>query len=383
MKTRIYILASLCLLMAACNQDDTAYPNGEDNTVRLSMPIEEWKSGRTATRADMSGMTAPVSASMPDDIGVFGYIKDGDWMKNINDEDLNNIQFTKQSDNNYHKGYWDASTSDAADGAFKWESKNYCFYAYSPYIDGKATFDQATTTFTLTNIPEQDATDRLVAAKLKEHNPSDNTNGGNVVKFTGEYMFKHIFACIQLGFAIDPEYAKLRYLDIRKVEASIDGSLQSGTYKHNASTGTGTWASSTADNTDPASSFTYTTPADEHWYLGSKTLTGIGTDNMHTPDIYHALGHFFIKEQKCADHPIKITVTYDVYDLKQQKTRSNVETSSSIILGGDNFVTKDNNNVKWLRPGYYYNVLINIVPDFLYVLSDNDNGADLTIKAGN
>ena len=74
-----------------------------------------------------------------------------------------------------------------------------------------------------------------------------------------------------------------------------------------------------------------------------------------------------------------LEVTYDVYDLNGQMTRKDVTTTSTVRLG-NYVITTNSEGKKCLKAGYYYNVLIYIIPDYLYVLSDNDNGSDTMLK---
>ena len=113
------------------------------------------------------------------------------------------------------------------------------------------------------------------------------------------------------------------------------------------------------------------TTTEEPWYLGDNP-------NMHVSDKYHAYGHFYVMERYCDEAPITLEVTYDVYDLNGQMTRKDVITTSTVTLG--NYVNTIRDGRKRLMAGYYYNVLIYIIPDYLYVLSDNDNGADTMLK---
>lgn len=69
---------------------------------------------------------------------------------------------------------------------------------------------------------------------------------------------------------------------------------------------------------------------------------------------------------------VVVTATYDVYDKEGQLTRDNCTASNKLTLPltGTNAIKK----------GYYYDVKVTLAPDFLYVLSDNDNKSDLVLK---
>ena len=350
------------MTLVACSTDEEEQRQ-ERRDVAFSVPVEEWRSGTVATRAP-STLLAPVTAQNPTTIGVWGYSNSG-WMQSCDGSPMQNIEFTYEGagDKLYHKGTWNQSTNKPEDGAYPWGSDNYSFYAYAPHTSGAA-YDKKKLTLT---IPAVGATDYLIAKKEKSHYTQTD---GAIVKFTlTDYTFKHINACIQLAFAIDSRYARNRYLDIREVTVAVKGGLGSdATYTYNTTNGTGTWSGTEGDgNTLPV------TATGGHWYLGDKTTL----KGMHASERYHAYNLFYIKEQACDEAPITLKVTYDVYDMERLLTRKDAVAESTLKLGPN--VTTSSGGKRSFLSGYYYNVLVYIIPDYLYILSDNDNGADATL----
>lgn len=367
MKHSITTYIAIVMSLVACSTDDGETQQQGQQTVALAAPVEEWRCGTTATRAPSFNdfnQNSPVTAENPKTIGVWGY-NDTDWMKNP--APMRNVEFTYEAtgDKLYHKGTWNQSTNKPENGAYPWgDGGTFFFYAVAPYTANAAAFDKETKTLTMT-IPALSATDYMVAKQIKNHYTKTD---GAIVKFTlTDYTFKHITACIQLAFALDSRYARNRYLDIKSVKAAVGGGVGQATYTYNPNDKTESWSATTTDAT-----MLPLTDADSHWYIGDNP-------NMHVSDKYHAFTHFYVKEQLCTDAPITLEVTYDVYDLNGQMTRKDVTTTSTVRLG-NYVITTNSEGKKCLKAGYYYNVLIYIIPDYLYVLSDNDNGSDTMLK---
>ena len=372
MKKRIVTYITIAMSLVACTTDDGDQQQQGQQTVALAAPVEEWHCGTTATRAPSFNdfnQNYPVTGKTPTTISVWGY-NDSGWMKNAANppEPLQNVEFTYEAEGDklYHKGTWNQSTEQAGGGAYPWgNGGTYSFYAVAPYNDNSATdFDKATQTLTLP-FDAVGKTDYMVAKEIKSH--ATKTDGA-VVKFTQtDYQFKHITACIQLAFALDSRYAKNRYLNIKTVKATVGGVGGQATYTYNLNNKSESLSGGEMTNTEPLP----LTTTEEPWYIGDNP-------NMHVSDKYHAYGHFYVMERYCDEAPIKLEVEYDVYDLNGMMTRKGVTTTSTVTLG--NYVTTIREGKKCLKAGYYYNVLIYIIPDYLYVLSDNDNGSDTVIK---
>lgn len=362
MTKKDFTILLLTAALAACSGEDHDTPHRD---IRFALPIETWQSGKVSRVAAEDYNAEVPDIIQPTTIGVWGYGSLG-WMENIDTppQQMNNVSFSYESygDRLYHKGSWNATTGKPADGAFQWKSGTYSFYAYAPYLPDalgvqQASFNKDKKTLSL-NIPVVSPTDYVVAKAVKTHNPD---NDGVVVKFTEPaYSFRHIYSCVRLAFALESKYAAVRYIDIKNVEVSMPTTV-GGQYTYSVETGTASW-NTTAEKTENLSISPETS-----WHLGD--LPG-----MHTSNAYHTFGAFYLPEMPCSEAPLSIAVTYDVYDLAATRTRKDVVAKSIIKLGGKVITLKD--GVPHLLPGYFYNILIYIVPDYLYVLSDNDNGAD-------
>ena len=369
MKKNIATYIAIAMSLVACTTDDGDQQQQGQQTVTLAVPVEEWRCGTTATRAPSFNdfnQNTPVTGKNPTTISVWGY-NDSGWMTNDANAELKNIEFKydePDGDKLYHKGTWNQSTGKAEGGAYPWkEGGTYNFYAVAPYT-AAADFDKATQTLILP-FDAVGNTDYMVAKDIKSHTTKTD---GAIVKFTQtDYQFKHITACIQLAFALDSRYAKNRYLHIKTVKAKVGGVGGQATYTYNLNNKSESLSGGEMTNTEPLP----LTTTEEPWYIGDNP-------NMHVSDKYHAYGHFYVMERYCDEAPIKLEVKYDVYDLNGQMTRKDVTTTSTVTLG--NYVTTICEGKKCLKAGYYYNVLIYIIPDYLYVLSDNDNGSDTVIK---
>lgn len=358
--------------LVACTTDDGDQQQQGQQTVTLAAPVEEWRCGTTATRAPSFNdfnLNSPVTGKTPTTISVWGYNSSG-WMMNANNDPLQNILFKYEADGDklYHKGTWNQSTGKAEDGAYPWgNGGTYSFYAVAPYT-AAAAFDKATQTLTLP-ISAVGETDYMVAKEIKSHKTKED---GAVVKFTQtDYQFKHITACIQLAFALDSRYAKNRYLDIKTVKATVGGVGGQATYTYNLNPNNLNYKKETMSGGETTDTEPLTlTTTENPWYIGDNP-------NMHVSDKYHAYGHFYVMERYCDEAPITLEVTYDVYDLNRQMTRKDAVAESTLTPGAT--ITTISGGKKSFLSGYYYNLLVYIIPDYLYILSDNDNGADATL----
>lgn len=352
--------------LVACTTDDGDQQQLGQQTVTLAVPVEEWRCGTTATRAPSFNdfnQNTPVTGKNPTTISVWGY-NDSGWMTNDANVELKNIEFKydePDGDKLYHKGTWNQSTGKAEGGAYPWkEGGTYNFYAVAPYT-AAAAFDKETLTLPISAVGN---TDYMVAKNIKSHTTKTD---GAIVKFTQtDYQFKHITACIQLAFALDSRYAKNRCLHIKTVKATVGGVGGQATYTYNPTKKTESMSGGETTNTEPLEFTTTEAP----WYLGDNP-------NMNASDKYHAYGHFYVMERYCDEAPITLKVTYDVYDMKGLLTRKDAVAESTLTPGAT--ITTSSGGKKSFLSGYYYNLLVYIIPDYLYILSDNDNGADATL----
>ena len=357
MKKIVFFLAASVIM--ACSEET----EDRDSSVTMDVPTVAWQQGRMTSRGmaeDFNNMV-PATTVQPQSIGVWGWGGTGfSQSSGATVTEIANSEFTyNAADKHYHHGSWNATTGSASDEAYYWGTGDYSFYAYAPYTSTAASFDKTTLTL---SVPEIGATDYVIANKVRSHNPATNTS---IVPFIESgYSFRHIYACVQLAFAIEEKYAKLRYIDIKNVVMSVPGN-GTATFTYDTSTQTASWG--TAGTTDQM--LTVKPHDGMPWKLGD--MVG------HAPGKYHSFALVYLRERLCEECPVTLEVTYDVYDLYNVKTRQNAVAKSTITFGKD--VTTTEGGKKCFKAGYYYNLLVNIVPDYLYVMDDNDNGADGTI----
>lgn len=238
---------------------------------------------------------------------------------------------------------------------------------------------------------------------------------------TTDYRLQHLYAAVQFCFALDEKYAEQRYLHIKDVtittdEAFIgnDGELQVTTYtitKGIAPNDLTFTTDETLNNGTPRAIVIGEWTPTNQFLLGVTSAEGIIINDpgklsatyqpgdaipyVKDSEKYFAFGNLYLwpqdnKERTGTDgegKPVydpsgkpkqfKINVRYDVYDRTGQKTRENA-TANSIMT----FPNTGTGAITNFVAGSYYNILIKIKPDFLYVLSDTDASADVIITGG-
>lgn len=269
------------------------------------------------------------------------------------------------SDNNYSSGF-DASlyisfgdthkeyemewTSNGVSSNIHLETGAYNFYGYAPKIDN-ATFVNSTKTLTIPSIPALYDKDLVVI------NPCSETvvKGDIGTQKTVPLKMDHLLAKITPCFYLNSEYAELRDIKIKNVEFFFDSApIYTATISYTTSSYSTIWSlpSSTSNKKSVA---TYKETEDSK-------LTNLPTTTTE-------YGHFYIVPQQSAAN-LKMKVTYDVYD-----------------KGNPAVVTRENatatNQIKklpsTLEAGTNYKLNIQVVPTYLYILSDNDQSSVLVI----
>lgn len=233
----------------------------------------------------------------------------------------------------------------------KLEEGTYYFYGYSPKRQN-AKFDTSTQIMSVPGIAGLGTEDVMV---IKE--ASLNTEGKD--EATVNLQMDHLMAKVTPYFYVNSAYANLRTIKIKKVQFSMSDAA--------------TYTVQVTYN----SSDSYTT----NWSNGNNpaTVTLTSFDNESSPMVLDdnvtdkgaALGnakHFYLCPNQSTAN-LKMSVTYDVYD-KTGKTRENVT--------ADNAILKLKNGS--LVAGTNYRLYIQVVPTYLYVLSDNDEESVLTIN---
>lgn len=227
------------------------------------------------------------------------------------------------------------------------ETGNYGFYGYAPQTDG-ALFDNSTKKLSIPYIPGLSNTDLMVINPRSATVTSEDLLSG---KKTVSLQMDHLMAKITPCFYLNETYAAMRDIKITKVEFSLS---VAATY--------------TANVDYDASSYTTT------WEPGATTNTSVtafsntdGTNNLPTAKTNAlAVGHCYIVPTQ-STATLKMKVTYDVYDKKGVKTRTGEAENSIKKLPAS------------LEAGKNYLLNIQIIPTYLYVLSDNDESSVLVI----
>lgn len=434
-----YILLAALVLTACSNDDDLTGQPISDNSSIISFGLNSggWQNGRLGTRAaSQSDVEGLPDIEHPSSIGVWGYyVTPGQFNDNGTDissvgqpipndyrvadrregnstnatsyKYLSNYRLTEKSAS--HQIHYSEGTDDInnVDGSFPWEAQQYMFYCYAPHVDDITGMTNSNvafgptnenyTKFTLSNVPSISNTDILIAQQRREWNRLGNPA---CVDFTSEgYQLLHLYAAVQFCFALHEDYAKIRYLHIKEVQITSEYELgkevtYTVTKDVTAADGTITWSPTVQTSSAPTLTLTPRNN-NEKFILGTSyapfdTNIEAGHDYTDKPmtdatNKYFSYGWLYIaardnKEIKADGSydssklkKFRLTVTYDVYDRKGTCTRQNVRVSNDL---------KFPSSVTQFQAGYYYNAYIKINPDFLYVLSDKDNTADVVLKAG-
>ena len=238
------------------------------------------------------------------------------------------------------------------------ETGNYGFYGYAPQQDGTS-FDNTNKILTIPNIPGLSEKDMLVIKPCSATVTSDDISNG---KKTISLQMDHLMAKITPYFYINSEYNKLRDIHIKNVTFSLDVEYAK-TFEANVSYTTSPylteWSNETANQTQSVD--LYTAPSNPISFLTTSSSSTV-------PQPYGQC--YIVPSQKGQDITnLKMTVTYDVYDKQPQLVRKD-ETATNKVVVKVRGTTKTK-----LEAGKNYNLNIQIIPTYLYVLSDNDESS--------
>ena len=234
---------------------------------------------------------------------------------------------------------WNGST---ATSSLRLEEGDYTIYGYAPKAEGAA-FALETKAMTATAIPGLSDKDAMVIR------PQSLKIGQNDKEKHVALQLDHLMAKVTPRFYLNSTYAKLRKIKIKKVELWIEG----GADTHTAT------VTYTNDNANPYSiawskgepiaqqKFEVYNVAEPTWLTTTKGDQEYGYC-------------YFCPNQSTAN--LKMRVIYDVYDTEEQLLRPDAEAVNTI----------KKLNSQRIVPGTDYKLNIQIVPTYLYVLSDND-----------
>lgn len=247
---------------------------------------------------------------------------------------------------------WDGSTLSTN---VRMEQGLYYFFGYMPWNDN-ASFNVSTLTLNIPNIPALSLSNAMLIKACKKNIDS----GENSIPLEMD----HLMAKVTPYFYIDPEYNAFRDIKIKKVSLNIP---QSSGYLFNAEV--------VYNNVD-GSPTSYTT----NWTKGAaKAFTvsrsvASASEALLLPENKNdavSLGEFYICPQQNIDE-LSMTVTYDVYDEKGHITRADATATNAILqnVSGSKFLERAN----------HYKLYILVIPSYLYVLSDYDEGSVMVIE---
>ena len=240
------------------------------------------------------------------------------------------------------------------------ETGNYGFYGYAPQQYG-ASFDNTNKTLTIRDIPGLSDKDMLVIKPCSTNIAPDDISSG---KKTVSLQMDHLMAKITPYFYINSEYNKLRDIHIKSVTFSLDVE-DAKTFEANVvyKSYETTWSYKTANQTQSVA--LYSAPSDPISFLTTSSSSTVAQPYGQC---------YIVPSQNGQDITnLKMTVTYDVYDKQQQLVRSNETATNKVVVkvGGTAQTT--------LEAGKNYKLNIQIIPTYLYVLSDNDESSVLVI----
>ena len=244
-----------------------------------------------------------------------------------------------------HKEYemkWNGSNALSTNARL--ETGNYNFYGFAPKIEGvTASFDDSDKKLTISSIPALDDKDMMVIKPCSVTVTSNEIGGNKTVNLEMD----HLMAKITPYFYLNSEYNKLRNIRIKTVKLFFDSApTYDAAIGYNESGYTTTWLGGSSAKRSVTIYNNTTLPVDLTTQKGEQ-----------------AYGHCYIVPSQSTSN-LKMKVTYDVYDKSGSLTRKD-ETAVNVIK-------KLPTN---LSVGYNYKLNIQIVPSYLYVLSDNDEAS--------
>ena len=224
------------------------------------------------------------------------------------------------------------------------EQGDYTIYGYAPRHD-EATFDPTTQKMTVPGISGLSYEDAIVILpkelKIKQDDRSKDVT----------LQLHHMMAKITPRFYLNSTYADLRTIKIKKVQFWIEG----GADTHTAT------VTYTGDADNP-----YNIAWSKGESIAQQDFVVYSVEESKAIELTTTKGDqeygscYLCPNQSTAD--LKMRVIYDVYDTEGQLLRPNAEAVNSI----------KKLNSQRIVPGTDYKLNIQIVPTYLYVLSDND-----------
>ena len=231
-----------------------------------------------------------------------------------------------------------------ATSSLRLEQGNYTICGYSPWHEN-ATFDLTEKEMTVPGIPGLSDKDAIVIIPKELKIEQDDENK------TVSLQLHHMMAKVTPRFYLNSTYADLRRIKIKKVQLWIEG----GADTHTAT------VTYTNDNANP-----YSIAWSKGEPIAQQDFEVYNVEESEAIELTTTKGAqeygycYFCPNQSTAD--LKMCVIYDVYDTKGQLLRPDAKAENSI----------KKLNSQRIVPGTDYKLNIQIVPTYLYMLSDND-----------
>ncbi len=372
--TKIYISLASALLLTACANDDSPTI---DNTPAVTSEYVligaatgaasidwEYPRGGRATGDDLE-------AQLPETIGVWGINTANDRSVNsgviFDNQPMYNCKVESTTPSMTEKQDWkDKKNNDWYYTPTKeWipSSPNpiyYKFLAYAPYsaeaeVNTPISFD-GLQTLTLKNVPRSGADDILVSNVIKQYTSQNNTEQEVQLMY-----MKHVMSRLRFQFRLGDRYSELRILHLKQLQVeNTDGYLYNITIDYpNNELGTITWTLADTQTTPVMAAVKPEFDGDDYIELSK------------AKNEYQVFGSAYVYPGLPLT-TLKLTVTYDVFDLEGQLLRKDDTATNTLWLGFSQSGTVGADITRILEPGYYYDILVPIEPSYLYVLSDND-----------
>lgn len=321
----------MVLILASCSDDKF---EAIDNTVEYGVAIvDPWLNGRIVTRAGEDEPAAIPDITVldryyPAMVKVHATPKSG--------SDLTATDYTisqRPGSSNDTEGYLQYHIMDPDKAIELGDIDNYTYTAIAQFPEPA---DEASRwNGNANDIPTIGDTDYL-----KTKNDDAVRVEGNHVLFT----LSHQTALVRFVIKVDEVYAGLRDFRVTSLAISRPGDAQD------------------------APSFSFT-PSDD---VEDDDLVTVGG----TPFISMYVRPEYVNEI------LTVKAVYDVYDKDGQLTRKACTAANALNLTEILRVADDNGVFTAITPqiGHYYDIVAVLKPDFLYVLSDNDNKADMVLR---
>ena len=236
---------------------------------------------------------------------------------------------------------WNGST---ATSSLRLEEGDYTIYGYAPKAEGAA-FALETKTMTATAIPGLSDKDAMVIRPQSLEIEQDDKEKRVALQLD------HLMAKVTPRFYLNSTYAELRKIKIKKVQLWIEG----GADTHTAT------VTYTNDTDNP-----YSIAWSKGEQIAQQDFVVYSVEESEAIELTTTKGDqeygscYLCPNQSTA--LLKMHVTYDVYDKKDQLLRPDAKAENTI----------KKLNSQRIVPGTDYKLNIQIVPTYLYVLSDND-----------